>query len=663
MEFRRKMRARQLIFVLIILGITAVSLSAQESSLTLGEPDTTEFPLVRVNVQALGPNNIPLTDTQLDSLRLRENGVPISDFDLRTVPVGADILFVIDADSTLLQEDVDETARLETVREIISRYAARFMSPSGLDRVSVIVPNRTNTGADFLVEDAAIQENVVNTVAAYDPQNLAEAGPVNDLLLEAIEHAADMQTDGRYQAIFLLSDARRLNQFLDYEALTAAAQTAGVPIFVGILGPEAALEDIGNASALADPTGGFYVHAPRADESDAVFLRWQQMSNQPQISYRSLLRQSGVYPIAVSLGETTATTEMELTIEPPQADFALERSVVRRAGTAVDTPLSDLQPTIQPVPVQITWPDGRPRPLTNVTFTVNDILQPLLEIPQPDENGVLTLDWNVQNVDVGAYELAVTLEDESGYTAVAEPVVVTVSVERPLPPTPTPAPTPSPQAVEQVAELAALPRNTLLTLLAGLGLLGLVLVMVRGLKRYRERTLIAQARSERHAAWQRSRQEKEAAVPAEEAIPMQLTLLWLDEALQVKQRFAIEADNVTLGRSEVTGQIVLSDRSVSPLHARVRLRNGRHWLYDEGSESGTFLNHERLGLSPREINDGDLIQLGRISLRTQLRPPGTAQAETMAENAAEDVVEIIDEPNDTQPDGDESPTTNEDDHE
>jgi hypothetical protein len=611
------MRKRLVVIWMCWLLVTAVPLLAQEITLTLGEPDSSAFPTVRVSMRVSQADGSPLTDTNLDNLRLRENGVPISDFDVRYVPVGADIIFVIDADETLLLADGDEMTRLDEVRESVSRFATRFMSPSGLDRVSVMVPNRTNTGSEFLVQDATTPEAVINALAAYDPHNLAEAGPVNQQLLDAIDHATTINENGRYQSIFLLSEARRLSQFLDYPALTAAAQTASVPIFAGILGPEASLEDIGNANALAEPTGGFYVHVPHAERADSVYLRWQQESNQPQITYQSLLRQRGVYPLAVSLGEVTAVTNLDLTIEPPTVAIVLNKAAIRRAGTAEDTPLAELQPTMQPVPVQITWPDGRPRRLENITFRVNGVLQPQLALPQPDETGRLTLEWLVQNADVGAYELVVEITDELGYTAVAEPVIVTVAVERPLPPTPTPAPPPTPPPVAQMAELAALPQNTLLTILVGLGLLGLVLVMLRGYKRYRERVQIETVRAGRRAVWQQAQAAKEDATAAE-GEPLALTLLWLDEAQQVKQPFPIEADTVTLGRAEMEGQITLADRSVSPLHARVRWRNGRYWLYDEGSENGVFLNHERLGLSPRPLADGDLIQLGRVSLRTQI---------------------------------------------
>lgn len=629
------MRVKLAAFILIVLWATAVSVAAQASELTLGEPDTSDFPIIKVNVQTSGANNAPLSEADLGNLRLRENGVPISNFDLRFVPNGVDVIFVLDVDSTILLPDVDEMTRLEMVRESIGRYASRFMSPSGLDRVSVIVPDRANSGGQFLLQDAATAEAVSNALADYSPQNLPEEGPINQQIVAALDHAADIQVDGRYQAIFVLSEARRLSQFLDYPVLVETAQAGDVLVFVGILGPEASLEDIGNASALADPTGGFYVHTPRAERADPVYLRWQQESNQPQISYRSLINESGTYPIAVNIGQVSASTDLDITILPPVVDLALNRSVIRRAGTAVDTPLLDLQPTIQPVPVQISWPDERPRRLTAVTFTVNNVPQPFLELPQPDENGLLQLDWNVQNADVGVYELAVEIEDELGFTAVTEPQIVTISVDRPDPPTPTPAPTATPKPIEQVVELADQPRELLLMALAAAALIGLVLVMLRAVKRYRQRVQRQQARSQRRAALQRIQEEQTAVDPSAETEPMQAALLLLDETLKVKERYPLAAENVLIGRDE-TAQIVVTDRSISPLHARVRLRNWRYWLYDEGSENGTYLNHMRLGLSPQLLKDKDDIRLGQINFRFELKPLSAEadEVDAAAEQAA-----------------------------
>jgi predicted component of type VI protein secretion system len=80
----------------------------------------------------------------------------------------------------------------------------------------------------------------------------------------------------------------------------------------------------------------------------------------------------------------------------------------------------------------------------------------------------------------------------------------------------------------------------------------------------------------------------------------------------------ITSENVLIGRDETAANLVLADKSVGQLHARIRWRNGRYWLYDEGSPGGTKLNFERLGLAPRPLQENDYIQIGRLGLRFRL---------------------------------------------
>jgi hypothetical protein len=49
--------------------------------------------------------------------------------------------------------------------------------------------------------------------------------------------------------------------------------------------------------------------------------------------------------------------------------------------------------------------------------------------------------------------------------------------------------------------------------------------------------------------------------------------------------------------------------------------NGDYRLYDEGSASGTYLNYERIGLTPRIINDKDDLHFGRVHLKFHVAAP------------------------------------------
>ena len=83
----------------------------------------------------------------------------------------------------------------------------------------------------------------------------------------------------------------------------------------------------------------------------------------------------------------------------------------------------------------------------------------------------------------------------------------------------------------------------------------------------------------------------------------------------------IDDENTTIGSQAQSVQIQLSDASVGRLHARIRRQgDNNYWLFDEGSAEGTYLNYERLGLAPRELTDGDVLQFGKVAFRFRLRP-------------------------------------------
>ncbi|MCA9941218.1 MAG: FHA domain-containing protein, partial [Anaerolineales bacterium] len=53
----------------------------------------------------------------------------------------------------------------------------------------------------------------------------------------------------------------------------------------------------------------------------------------------------------------------------------------------------------------------------------------------------------------------------------------------------------------------------------------------------------------------------------------------------------------------------------SRLHARIKQSEGRFWLYDEGSATGTYLNYVRVGLMPQPLQDRDEVHVGQVHLR------------------------------------------------
>lgn len=77
------------------------------------------------------------------------------------------------------------------------------------------------------------------------------------------------------------------------------------------------------------------------------------------------------------------------------------------------------------------------------------------------------------------------------------------------------------------------------------------------------------------------------------------------------RRVPLGAGTISIGRG-AENDLVLDDRRVSRRHAEVRLRLGRHTLYDLSSTNGTFVNGKRV--TEVALSEGDQITLGAATL-------------------------------------------------
>lgn len=558
--------------------------------------DTSQFPTVQFNLATGGvvPN--------LDNMTMRENGVPITDFTVNSVPVGIDVVMVLDANETYAELDGGDSTRLERVQESINRFAAQMMNPVGLDRITIIAPNESYTSGQFLVENATNPADIFAAINSYNPINLGVT-PLNEMMMLALDHAVARQENGRFQTLLLFTDGAQLNRQLDSGALTAFAQTIQLPLHVAILGAQADSNEIGNAALLYEPTGGNYLHLPSGAEADSLYRQWLNRASQPQISYTSPQKQNGRYTISLNIGQLAISTEYELALQPPIVTVQLAESTIRRVGQRVDSLLTELEPMRGDVPVEIAWPDGTARQLRSLTLFVDGEPQPPTPLLAPSPDGVYVLDWNFRSLGAGEYRLTAEAVDELGYSATSSPFFVTVVVERPLPPTATPIPTATPEA----PPLFTMPATEqIVTTLELVGLAVLVtgaLLWVQGRRRKQTAPVLAEVVVEE--------KKEESAVSA----PPTVAFLERLDGKADAPKIQLDTDNITIGRDMQVVQVVVDDATVSRLHARIRKHADGYWLYDEGSTQGTFLNFERLGLAPRSLNNQDRIDIGRVPFR------------------------------------------------
>jgi hypothetical protein len=93
-------------------------------------------------------------------------------------------------------------------------------------------------------------------------------------------------------------------------------------------------------------------------------------------------------------------------------------------------------------------------------------------------------------------------------------------------------------------------------------------------------------------------------------------VLRLESARGPAPTFEVTKSGATIGRGP-DNTIRLDDLSVSRRHSRIAYRQGRFWLTDVGSTSGTWVDGTRLN-APRRLVSGQMIDVGLCRLTVEL---------------------------------------------
>lgn len=587
--------------------------------LEIASVDVSSFPTLGLNLIVTDRQSRPRRELQ--ALRVRENGAPVADYEIVSVTAGTDLYLVVDA-SSRIQEADDEggLTRLQKVKDSVLNYAGRFMDLAGRDHVTLIVPGEE--APRVLADDVTAPAALIDAMQPYDPGRLPESN-VEEMLTLALERATQRKDDGRFQAIVLYTDASGINEAL-LRPLIGQAQGLQLPLFALLLGggeapSESAVE---TATALTEPTRGFFVHMPAASDSSELFQVIADNGVQSQVRYRSNIVRSGEHSLSVTLENRRDEVTLDLALAPPDVQLRVEETTIRRAGTQPDTPLEALQPMVQAVMVHVTWPDGLPRGLRGASLLANGEPQdaPFAAGAGAGEGQFLQFEWRIAALNAGSYELSAVVTDTLGMTAQSEARRVDLEIARPEP-APSPNPTATPEPMEALRDLIPpLPASGEVApylFPAGVGV-ALVILLVWAVQR-RQRGPDGEGAVPSDLDATADDAESAASALAEHA--------YLESIGDGGDTYPLPGSNVTIGRDKNQVGVHLDHGSVSALHARIRWRDGNYWLYDEGSQQGTFLNHERLGLAPRALKDGDEVQFGSYRLRFRIDKGGEAEPE------------------------------------
>ncbi|MCB0357903.1 MAG: FHA domain-containing protein, partial [Bdellovibrionales bacterium] len=87
------------------------------------------------------------------------------------------------------------------------------------------------------------------------------------------------------------------------------------------------------------------------------------------------------------------------------------------------------------------------------------------------------------------------------------------------------------------------------------------------------------------------------------------------ELVEVKQ---FDTEQIVIGRSG-DAQLTIDDSSISPLHCVIENREGKYFVSDLGSETGTYINNEKV--LEVELQSGQELQLGNFVIQFNVGVP------------------------------------------
>lgn len=621
MHNHRKISPKHLLISIIFLLLLSVSSAvAQDNSrLDISGIDGSNFPIVQFYIIASDGTSVRIGD--LTGLEVSENNVPVAELGMEEVAIGTELFILIDANSNIVARDrAGDLTRLEKVRDSIVSYASQYMDDTQLDRVTIIVPGED--GAAVLLDESSFPNAVINEINFYDP-DLQDSTPLNEMMLLALEKAAASHAEGRFQSILLFSDAGQLDQQLDYPALVSQAQDINIPIFGAILGAAADANEIENMAGLADPTRGSYLHLAEAALADPIYALIQDHRPQFQIQYRSQAATSGPQTVSLGLAGVTAEDQYDLELLPPSAELLIDNTQpIRRVLPTADSSLTAAEPTMQPIVAQVTWPDQHPRLLKTATLVVNGVTQPPITDPAITPDGLVTLDWDISNLDEGSFGLSIQLVDELNQQSLSESLDLSIIVDGKAIAAPSPElqPTNVPEVSTVVDSESMLQSLGIVGIVLGiLALLVALVVLIFAVSVVRRRRpagpAIAQLVVEQQPA-SFDHESTQVLMPAFAGPSGAIAFLEpLENATDHSDNIPLSSGNIAIGRDPKLVQVKFSHKSVSRLHARILEKGGVYQLYDEGSASGTYINFEQISLQPQRLNDSDDIHFGQVHVR------------------------------------------------
>lgn len=578
--------------------------------------DISRFPTLQVRVAPLTSEGELYPELKKDQVFVREDSLDRPVDDIRIVEEGVQVAIVLDASGSINSPGATGRLRREEAIEAIDDLV---MTDKWLDRkkrldwVLLMVP-RGKEKYEVIQDWTNDYVRIHNQAYVYDFQSAKADTPLYAMLVDVIRRMKEAP-DARYKAKFVLvlSDGIDRASAEQVEDVINRAHDSNVTILAVKLGPKGTGQ-AKNMRRLARLTGGAFTTYKGVDTLVPLFKKIRSQRKQYNISYRSGISQSGKHTVGVGIkldGKELVSdpVEFSLTVLPPKVEIVEPKSgtVIERVADRWDVDPRQIEPREYPVTLKVSWPDGHPRGIAQISYIVDGVVVATLSPKEP-------FVWDLTNLKSGTHALIAEVKDELGLVGRSEPSRVSLHVK--IPPTPTPTPMPSPTPVEKVVERIVKRQTTPITFFSwfSIGLAAGAILLALFVYIKRPKVIGSMASGVTGVI----KEVTEIFVPNRGATGGGAARAYLIPVREDGGRgdsIPIRAQSVLLGRDPARAHIVFPDRSVSRLHARiVEEQDGVFYIYDEGSTSGTYVNYEQVTPKGRKLVPGDEIEMGRVRL-------------------------------------------------
>ncbi len=614
------MRRFSILLALLLAALALPNLASAQSGarLNLRFLQTESFPIVSGFLDARDQAGARITDLQATELLAIEDGSPQPVDQLRTVQPGLRVIVVLNPAESFAIRDSKAITRYEYVEQALLAWSNNLSSTTNTT-LSLITP------AGVLVGEAQTDE-WVSALESFQP-DFSVLDVNTQTISQALSLAAQPTAEpGMGTAILWVTATPRAEGLTALSEWATALTESGAPLFIWQIDSPSNFEsDLAiSLQTLAQASGGqmFSFSGPETLPGPEDYF--SSLRSAYFFQYTSQLRNAGAHEVAIQFQReganvTSQPFTFDLDIQPPSPSLVSPPAQIERGPSQSDP--QQLAPFSQPIEAVVEFPDGFERNLVRSTLFVDGEA-----VAENTAAPFTRFAWDLSSYDTSQQVfLHVEVEDELGLVGTTIDFPVEISVV-------------APPNWFQVFLVRGAPTLALSIVIIAAGAFFLVMLLSGRLD---PNKLVRPRRSRRvPAPAPESDPLTDSPLTADPVVldsstpltavpnaPAFLQRLNIQEASQSAQLLALENGEVLIGSAKACN-VVLKDDSVEAQHARLTLySDGGYHLADLGSTAGTWVNYAPVSPEGSQLQDGDLIHIGRVAFRFLLNPASNGSAE------------------------------------